>query len=530
MKKFLSFVLALCCIGTADAQISLGEKGGVISGSVESNNIVYFNDKALSTPAPDTHFGSNDYIKVDYAIDRFSAGIQVETYLPALQGYDIANYGSQFKVLIPMAYAQWQDKSYSVTVGNLFDQFGNGLIFRTFEDRQLGFNNTLLGARATANIGNYVAVKALYGRPRLYNNYKSCWTGGADLSLSLGDMFGMQQGSLFVEGSYANRIDDQINNGASENVSMLNMYSARVNMDLAGVTLRTEYAGKSADNSNNSLPGKAIYGEIGYAAGGFSFTAMGRMLDRMGTPITAVGNGTGNTINYLPALTRQYTYMLANLEPYQVNVEGEVGGQVDLYYTYRSTTNRYRYWNFHANYSTYYTLRKSQSKSGNHERLWQDINVDVERQWGKKLKTSFLYSFQEWNPYHGYHHRTYVSNIFVADVQYKFNRKNSLRVEAQYLLSAEHEGDWVAGLVEFNLAPKWSFFVSDMYNLGRTDKNGVYKGTKKNYYSVGGSFTIKRTRIQLSYGRNRAGYICSGGVCRYSPEYNGINLAVTASF
>ena len=69
-----------------------------------------------------------------------------------------------------------------------------------------------------------------------------------------------------------------------------------------------------------------------------------------------------------------------------------------------------------------------------------------------------------------------------------------------------------------------------MYNHGRTDKNGEYKGTKKNYYSVGGSYTIKRTRIQLSYGRNRAGYICSGGVCRYSPEYNGINVAVTSSF
>jgi len=118
-----------------------------------------------------------------------------------------------------------------------------------------------------------------------------------------------------------------------------------------------------------------------------------------------------------------------------------------------------------------------------------------------------------------------VSNIFVADVQYKFDRKKSLRVEAQYLLSGEHEGDWGAALVEFNLAPKWSFFVSDMYNIGRGDK-----GTDKNYYSVGGSLTIKRTRIQLSYGRNRAGYVCSGGVCRFSPEYNGINLAVTASF
>ena len=528
MKKLVIFVVAICCTALASAQISLGEKGGVISGSIESNNIVYFNDKALSTPAPDTHFGSNDYIKVDYSVDRFSAGIQVETFLPALQGYEIGNYGNQFKVLIPQVFAQWQDKSYSVRVGNIFDQFGNGLIFRTFEDRQLGFNNGLLGARVTENIGNYVAVKALYGRPRLYTNYQTGWAGGADLSLSLGDMFGFKQGALFVEGSYANRYEKV---GATTAENLLNMYSARVNFDMAGFTLRGEYAAKGKDYSAAATgKGQAVYAELGYAKGGFSFTAMGRALEKMTTPLTANGIGTVNTLNYLPALTRQYTYMLANLEPYQINAEGEIGGQADIYYTYRSTSNRYRYWNFHLNYSTYYTLRKEQSKSGNHELLWQDINFDVERQWSKKLKTTFLYSFQEWNPYHGAHHRTYVSNIFVADVQYKFDRKKSLRAEAQYLLSGEHEGDWVAGLVEFNLAPKWSFFVSDMYNHGRTDKNGEYKGTKKNYYSVGGSYTIKRTRIQLSYGRNRAGYICSGGVCRYSPEYNGINIAVTSSF
>ena len=123
MKKFIISVVTFSAAISASAQISLGEKGGVISGSIESNNIVYFNDKALSTPAPDTHFGSNDYIKVDYAVDRFSAGIQVETYLPALQGYEIGNYGNLFKVLIPQAYAQWKDKSYSVTVGNLFKSF-----------------------------------------------------------------------------------------------------------------------------------------------------------------------------------------------------------------------------------------------------------------------------------------------------------------------------------------------------------------------------------------------------------------------
>ena len=86
---------------------------------------------------------------------------------------------------------------------------------------------------------------------------------------------------------------------------------------------------------------------------------------------------------------------------------------------------------------------------------------------------------------------------------------------------------WVAALVEFNMVPHWSFFVSDMYNLDETEANSF---TKTNYYSAGFSYLKNRTRIQLSYGRNRAGYVCSGGACRYMPAYTGLNLVITSSF
>jgi hypothetical protein len=104
------------------------------------------------------------------------------------------------------------------------------------------------------------------------------------------------------------------------------------------------------------------------------------------------------------------------------------------------------------------------------------------------------------------------------------------------LASNNYEGDWVAGLIEFNIAPKFSFYVSDMWNCEAMEKNSYYNdnGEKYNellhYYQVGASFTHSRFRAQLSYGRNRAGYVCSGGVCRYQPAYTGINLSLTASF
>ncbi len=557
MKRILLVLTALVAALTASAQIQFGEKGGYMTIGLESNNILYVNDAKLGTTYP-SKFGSNDYLKLDYVNGRFSVGVQGEAYLPALQGYnDLRNNGfDKPKVMLASKYIQWQDANYSILVGDVYDQFGNGLIFRSFEDRQLGINNSIEGGRVTATFGNIVSVKALFGRPRLYssaNGYSRGWigsqyarstVGGADLSVSLSDIIGSEELMMSIEGSYVNRRErlDRELNGMNYGTDYfpyfeltspdLNMYSARLNLDYKGFTLRGEYAGKGKDISSGAVLGKAAKGsallaELGYNVGGLSVSAQVRRLEMMGTSLSLYGNlgVMGNTLNYLPALTRQHTYMLAALNPCQMNAEGELALQADLYYTLRSKQSRHRYWNFHANYSTAYTLKAYQTASGKRELLWSDLNVDVERQWNKQWKSTLMFSRQEWNTSHGQGpalpSTTYVSNIFVGDVMYKINKKFSLRMEAQYLLSNDYEGDWVAGLVEFNVAPHWSVFFSDMYNLGTT---------KTNYYNGGLSFTHNRTRVQVSYGRNRAGYVCSGGVCRYQPAYTGVNLMLTTSF
>jgi len=275
-----------------------------------------------------------------------------------------------------------------------------------------------------------------------------------------------------------------------------------------------------------------------------------------------LGIGGGNTINYIPLLTRQHTYSLANLNPYRgssVNTGGEIGGQIDLYYSLRNPKVRSKYWNFHANFSMFNTLDHYKYDIFTWEptmeikgrNAWIEFNVDVERQWNKQLKTTFLYAFQRWDqalaksddPNEHY----CTSHIFVGDVTYKINKRHSIRVEAQYLSSEDYQGDWVAGTIEYNFAPKWSFFVSDMWNceaMGDPNHDADYdnyfdlenwddvpgENLLLHYYQVGASFTHKSIRAILSYGRNRAGYVCSGGSCRYQPAYTGANLSITLSF
>ena len=539
---------------SASAQKVLGN--GQVSGSLETSSIYYTPDAKVERP--EDHFGSNSYIKVDYSNGRFSAGVQMNAFLPALVGYDA--YKDGYKFYLASKYVQWRDKNFEILVGDIYDQFGNGLIFRSFEDRQLGLNNSLEGVRASYSLGRYATLKGMYGRPRLYSEYSKTWVRGADLSVSLADIMKASAITFNIEGSYVNRFQSMLqapdylfeydelagvfnpetgetyyptfyeSYGIKPN---LNMYSGRINFGWNGLTVRSEYVHKSKDlthpSSTSTIKGWAALGEVGYSYKTFSVMSTFRALSGMVTMIdiyepsaSAINQCGGNTINYLPALTRQYTYMLTNLNPYQVNGNGELGGQIDLCYSYRNKKNRYLYCNFHINFSTFYSLNKLAHLNNKRMLYWRDINFDAECQWSKKWKATFLYSFQD--------NRDKQAHIFVSDVTTKFTRKASLRFELQYLLSGDDksewdgmhsEGDWVAGLVEFSFAPHWSVYMQDMYNIGQS---------KTHYYNGGFSYTHNRTRVQLSYGRNRAGYICSGGVCRYSPAYTGVNLVLTSSF
>lgn len=520
MKQLL--LLALLA-GAFTPELSAQNKGR-LTGGLESNSIYYVKDSELNSENsvyPDDHFGSNNYLKLDYTQGKFSAGVQLEGYLPALQGYDIGIYGDK-KAYLGMKYVSWKDDNFSFRAGDIFEQFGSGMVFRSFEDRTLGINNSIEGLFGSYNYKDYITVKGLYGRPRLYTDYADSWVRGGDLSLSISNLTGWQNLFLNLEGSYINRhekVSDEMADLAQPNVDM---YSARINADWNGFNARVEYVGKSDDVSpalmGTTEKGHGLLAELGYSSNGFSILGTYRELKYMSTKLSLTGEGVGNILNYLPALTRQYTYMLANLNPYQSNGEGERGGQIDIYYSLRNKNDRSKYWNFHANGSMFYSDKAITEKS---RLLWRDLNFDVERQWNKQLKTTFLVSVQEWSPNHGLDKKTYASNIFVLDGQYKFDRKKSLRAEVQYLYSEDYEKDWIAGLIEFNLAPRWSFSVSDMYNLG---------DTKVHYYNGSVSYTQKNTRLQLSYGRNRAGYVCSGGVCRYTPAYTGANLTLTTSF
>jgi hypothetical protein len=104
---------------------------------------------------------------------------------------------------------------------------------------------------------------------------------------------------------------------------------------------------------------------------------------------------------------------------------------------------------------------------------------------------------------------------------YKWAPKKSVRFKAEHLYSKENEGSWVSMLTEFSFSSPFMFFVSDLYNYGTTNIH---------YYNIGSSVTKNSTRFSMSYGKQRPGLLCVGGICRFVPASYGFTATLTTTF
>ena len=106
----------------------------------------------------------------------------------------------------------------------------------------------------------------------------------------------------------------------------------------------------------------------------------------------------------------------------------------------------------------------------------------------------------------------------------QLNQKNSIRINGEYMISRQAEGSWMNLLLEYSIAPKWIFTLSDMYNVKPV------KGDKFNYYTGGATYIHDANRFSVNWVRQRAGIVCTGGICRYEPAFNGIKINLESRF
>jgi hypothetical protein len=538
----------------------------------ENNTAWYLDDNEAwkTSPIPGTffdpdnldsenNFRANSYLKLDYNfLDNFTASIQMESY----ESLALLNYSPNFVGTNLGTYSiNYRNKSIDATLGHYYEQFGSGLILRSWEDRQLGINNALFGGKISYDLNN-IRLTALYGKQRSGFDLSEGEIYGFNSELDISKILNFKKTLLGLGLSYVGRL--QAKEQPSTNFEDLtNALSGRFDISYRNMYGGMEYVYKSKDaisfysgqiNSNFVKPGNAFLINTGFSKKGLGVDLTLRRLENMGffSERKKAGNEFNeNLINYTPGLTKQHDYLLTNIFVYQSQYttawpdpqigqkSGEIGGQLDLFYKIKKGSflgGKYgtkiafnaAYW---AGLKGDYDFENNNYDSeffGFGTKYFSDFSLEVRKKWNSNWRSIFYYVNQfsnqreiENNP----NLNSVSSDIFVVESTHRLGRGKSIRIEGQRLSSDSKDHDWYGGTLEYNFNSKLSFYLNDIYNNGE-DKNSK----KTHYFNLGGSYTKGATRVGINYGRQRGGLLCVGGVCRVVSEATGLTMNIVMAF
>ncbi|MDC3133457.1 DUF6029 family protein [Bacteroidota bacterium] len=531
---------------------------GVISGNIQTIGQYYQEDSIINAALPEHLYGFNGFANINYQKGDFRAGIRYESYLNTLEGYPTSFSGTG----IGYRYLSWKSDNVGITIGNFYDQFGSGMIFRAYEERQLGIDNSLDGIRLTYQPVNGLFLKGMVGKQRhvfmdgLVNGNGIIRAFDSELNLNeLLDSSNSWKFKATIGGSFVSKFNTDNSTSFFDLPKNVGASSIRLNLRYNKIRFSGEYVHKIndpyPDNQDSRFNyiyknGEGVLLNLGYSTKGFAVDFSAKHMDNMLWRSTNVNVGpTDLLIGYLPALTKQHTYNLAaTLYPYATNFYGEIAYQLDVLYkipkksflggkygtsiALNFATAHVPERNFIEDMESTRTSYTSSVFSRSDSILFQDFNVEIKRKINKKLNISlnyFNFIFNDDAVKVANYYKMIYAQIAVMDLTYKINRHHSLRFETQAMWTNEDKGDWLFGQIEYTFSPHWYIAILDQYNSGNEDlKKRVHYGLISAGY-INGSH-----RFSFQYGKQRAGVFCVGGVCRAVPASNGLTFSFTSSF
>ncbi|MCK5857663.1 MAG: hypothetical protein KAG64_09235 [Bacteroidales bacterium] len=551
VKKILfACAISFFSFSTINAQSQvLG--GGEVHGSFQADAQYYKQDSAIGANEIAEEMAVNAFLEMRYTNKGFEAGMRYELFMPQMQGYDSRWKGNGFGY----RYIRYSNDRIDVTAGNFYEQFGSGMILRSYQEWNLGFDNSMDGVRVKYKM-KALTIKGLVAKQRLFWDLGPGIVRGIDGELSVNDLFKSFSDSktrLFFGGSFVSRyqIDQNPLYNLPENVASC---AGRFQIYHGGFNLKMEMAKKINDpNATNNFiykEGNAVMAELGYSQKGLGLSLQLNRSDNMDFRSSRTATGFDSHVGYIPAMTRQHAYSLAAMYPYASQANGQMGLQATIVYKLkkRSTLGGRYGTSIDVNYSVSNSIYKQAindtTKIGQtgtlgyssdffklgDEKYYYDFNIKIQRKLSKKWNVSLMYMNVYYNMLinEGHNSPDVYADIIIGDVWWKFKPYNSLHFELQALFTEQDDGNWSSAMVEYN---RKGFFgaVILLYNHGN-DLAGHTVVDSQLYPFLTLGYTHKATRISAGYGKQREGIVCVGGVCRAVPASNGFSLTINSSF
>lgn len=563
-------IISLTTINPLYAQIKVGN--GVISGDFALNGMFYQPDSLIGAEKVDSKVRANSWLNLQYTNSGFTVGARYEFYSFPLIDFEKIGYKGQG---ITNYFVDYKNDFIQVTAGTFYEQFGQGFTLRSYEDRLLGIDNSLLGMRVKATPYKGIYLKGVWGieRKNFDFNYaeRNDYIRGLDAEIALADMIPAIANSgvtATIGGSFVSKFEKSLNdiyfsvfpNGDTIPVTVnadkipqnVATWAGRINLGYKGFRFEAEYANKANDpnNSNNYIykNGEALFMSATYSMKGLGVAASFIRSDNMDfRSQRGISTNSLLSINYIPAINRQYSYQLLSDYAYACLPNGQIGFQAQVNYLVPKKTKiggKYgtditlSYCRFHdidrvidAAAEANGTMQGTEGYTSSffkfgEELLYQDAGIEISRKFDKRWKLVLAYNYINYNLELLQGHGVLVKAHHAGfDLTCKLNKKHALRLESQFLFTKQDNGNYVFALLEYSISPRWFFSIGDQWNYGNPNPD-----MRLHYYNVAASFVYGTTRVSLNFGKVKEGMLCIGGVCRAVPASYGLGLNITTTF
>ena len=556
MKKILLLISLL-----VSTSLAFGQEKLVLGGSLSGTANFFRPDSAIgaiNTPQYDHQlFGSETWVALHAAYQGFEGGIRFDMFNNSNL---IDPKGSYTDQKIGRWFLRKQIKDLNVEAGYIYDQVGSGIIYRAYEERALAIDNALYGGRLAYDLGTNWKATAFAGKQKNRFETYSTTIKGATISgyLKLDSLgkFALSPGVGVVETTLSDATMDRVVSAVSTYTpqdSISPIYNTRAvtfynTLSAGKFSWYVETAFKSkgvmfdplAEKHNwtgqNSLgklvnrTGTVLYSTLTYAQRGLGVTVEGKRTENFNYRVDPFVSLNRGALNFLPPMARSNTYALTAYYAPATQEFGEQGVQVDIKYSPS------RKMSFGLNYSNIQDLNNTQL----YQEVYADFSIKHKRKW--VLTTGVQLQHYDVERYYNEPGASDVNTVTpFVEFLYKLSRKKSLRFEAQYLnmlkgdhKESPHNGSWAYLLMEYNIAPHWSFAISDRFNAvpGETSIVDASTGKKEiiHYPRADVFYSTGSTRFGLSYVKQVEGIVCTGGVCRLEPAFSGVRATLSTSF
>ena len=545
MNKYCIFIFIILFQSNISGQ---GINNFSLSGNMIINGQTFQEDLSIGAEERDPNLTSNINLLLRYK-DYITTGLRYDIYknpIPGFGKYEGNGIGNRF--------IQFQKWNLDITLGHFYDQFGSGILFRSYFDPNLGIDNAVNGLRIKYNLLSGIDLIGIIGKQKNYWEQGEGIIKGFDVNIFLNNYILQKSKTIISLGcSFVTKYQED-NDPVYILPENVGAWSGRATISNGNWNFEGEYSYKINDPSqtNNYIykNGNSLILSSSYSIKGLGFVLSGKRVDNMNFRSERNAILQELNINFLTSLNKQQSYSLATIYPYVTQPNGEMGIQFDCFYKIpkKSKLGGKYGTEININFSNCFDIERSQINTENEinepgtfgyesnffkvgdEKLFQEFNLEIKKKVNRKLKVSSTYInlfnndkiLKAQKILENSEHEKIYANIFVLEGEYKIKPKYTIKSELQHLQTKQHFGNWGMALIEANLN-QFFFSIQDLYNYGHSE-DAVH------YYSFTAGVIKNAHRLELRYGKVRAGLFCVGGVCREVPASNGFSINLTSSF